>query len=152
MASKGTRAASSGRAPKALMAVDEQAAPVAGDHRRDLRHRIEHARRRLAVHHRDVGDRGVAREGGVQGGGIRRAILRHLQLCVGAAVVLAHAEHALAVGAVDEDEELSVRRHHGGQHRFHDEGAAPLQRDADVGALPARERRPAAPARARSAP
>jgi hypothetical protein len=128
--------------------VDQEPPTPPRGHRRDLLDRIQHARRGLAVHHHHVGHHGIAGEGRVERGRIGRLVLGCLQRLAGAPVVLAHADHAPAVGAVDEHQELARGGHQGADHRLDDERPAALEGHAHVAAV-ARDQLEQAPAHPR---
>ena len=81
----------------------------------------------------DMGDGRVGGQRLFHRGRIDRAVLGPFQGRDGALVVFADANHALAIGAVDQDQQLAVRRHEAAEHRFDREGAAALHRHADMG-------------------
>ncbi len=103
--------------------------------RNDLRNgleRIQYPRGGFAVHDRDVSNVGIGIERGVERGGVDRHVFRGFMHDVIATVVIANPGDALAVGAVDQDQQLAVGGHEVADHRLDDEGAAALQRYADV--------------------
>ena len=90
--------------------------------------------------HGDVGGVRIVGEGTVEGARIDGRVLRRLQQREAPSRDLADFRHALPVGPIGEDEHLAVPGHEGTEHRLDHEGAAALQRNAHVGALPARDR------------
>src|SRR5262249_45263350 len=124
-ASYGTRPASRGSAPKALIASTSKRRPWRGVAGGDLLTGVQRAGGGLALDHRHVRDGGIGGEGGVEGGGRHRRVLSRLDGQAGAPEVFADTDHALAVGAVHEHGDLAFGRHEGGEHGLHDEGPAP---------------------------
>src|SRR5262245_9333589 len=124
------------RAERAHRVQQEPAAKPDGD-RRDLLDRVEDPRGRLAVDDGDVGDGRIVHERPLDRGRVHGFVLGRLDHRVRAVQVLADSHHALAVGAVDQDQELAPGRHQRADHRFDDEGSNSLQRNAHVSALPA---------------
>jgi hypothetical protein len=115
--------------------VDQEGAAVACRDAGELRDGIEDARGGLAEDRRHVGDAGVAGERLVQGLGVVGHVLRgllHLDL---AAHDPADLHHARAIGAVHQDQHLAVLGHEAAEHGLDHEGAAALERDADMTAL-----------------
>jgi hypothetical protein len=117
--------------------IDEQPSAAAGRDGRDLFHGVEHSRGGFTLDHDDVRDIRVGGERRVESGRVHRHVLRRLEDDPVAAQVLAHADHASAVRAVDEDRELARGRHERADHGLDDKRAAALERHADVGALTA---------------
>ena len=111
--------------------VDQQAAAMALGQRGDRLDRIADAARRLAMDREDMGDRGVGDQHAVDLGEVRRGVLGSLVHGDGAAGDLQDTLGALAIGAVDQDQDLAVARHEGGQHRLDGEGAGALHRHGD---------------------
>jgi len=91
------------------------------------------------VDHHDVRDGRVGRERRVESRRIDRRVLRRFEDDAVAAQVLAHADHARAVRSIDENGKLARAGHESADHRLDDEGAAALERHADMGALAARQ-------------
>ncbi len=87
------------------------------------------------MHHRHVADIRVHRERLVQGQQVNGTILGGLddQMCQ--AEALADYRHAFSIGAIDEDQKLTVPGHEGADHRFHGECAAALHRHALVAVM-----------------
>ena len=109
--------------------IDQQAAAVARDDLRHLGDGIEDARRGLAVDGEDVADRLVVAEHPVEPRQVGRRVLRRFERCRGAAGDLGDLERALAVGAVDQHQQLAALRHEARDHRLDGEGAGALHRD-----------------------
>ena len=134
------RARIEGQGAERAHRVEEQPARVLHADPGDRLHGIHDSGSGLAVDHRDVGDFRIAGKGAVERPRIDWRVLRRLQQREAASRHLADLRHALPVGSVGEDEHLAVPGHEGAEHRFDHEGAAALQRNAHVGALPARDR------------
>jgi hypothetical protein len=112
--------------------IDQKAAAVPGRHLGHGLERIEDSGGGLAVDHGDVADPGVGGQRGVQRRGIDRRVLGRFLNHRGAAVVVADPGDALAVGAVDQDQDLTVGRHEVAHHGLDHEGPAALERHADM--------------------
>jgi len=84
------------------------------------------------MHHCDVGDGIVAGEASVDDLRVDALILTPLDGFHGPAHHAGHLDHAGAVGAVDEHEQLAVAGNECPYHRLDSEGARALERDADV--------------------
>jgi hypothetical protein len=112
-----------------------QAAAVTRDDFGHLPDRIQNARSGLAVHYHDVTDTRIGVERGVERGSIDGHILGGFLDQVLAPVVIANLRDTLTVGAVDQNQQLAVGRHEVTDHGFDHEGAAALQRNADVRTL-----------------
>ena len=81
----------------------------------------------------DMGDGGIGGQLGGQGRGVRRHVLGGFGNLERAAGVFQDLAHALAVGAVDQDQRLAGLGDQGAERRLDHEGAGTLQRHADVG-------------------
>ena len=108
--------------------VDEEALAVARRERGDLLDRIADAARRLAMHDEHVRDALRALEQALDRGEVRHRVLGRLVHHILASGDVEDALGAVAVSAVDEEQHLAGRRHEGGQHGFHGEGAGALHR------------------------
>ncbi len=115
--------------------IDDQAFAVAFDHLGDLRQRVEDAGAGFAVDQRHVGDGGVGGQQAVDIGSGGRLVFGSLEGAVGTAQDLADLRQALAIGTVDQYQDLAIARYQGADGRFHGEGATALQRDAVVGGV-----------------
>jgi hypothetical protein len=115
--------------------VDQQPPACGGGDLGDPFDRVQDARGGLAVDRRDMRDRAVLGQRARQGGGIVRLVLRGRQRDHGTAVAARHPDHAQAIGAVHQDQQAAVRGHQGAEHRLDHEGAAALERYADVRVL-----------------
>jgi hypothetical protein len=119
--------------------IDQEPATMAGRDFGDPLDRVEDARGGLALHRRDVADRPLLGEHAIERAGVVRLVLRRFQHRHLAAMIARHPDHALAVGAVDQDQELAVPRHERAEHRLDHEGAAALEWYGDVAAGSARQ-------------
>ncbi|MNP29177.1 hypothetical protein D3C76_1221870 [compost metagenome] len=97
--------------------------------------RVEDAGAGLAVDQRDVGDFRIGLQQALDVGGGGRHVFFGFKGAELAADDLADLRQALAVGAVDQHQDLAITRHQGTDRGFHGEGAAALQRYAGVGFL-----------------
>ena len=104
------------------------AAAVPGHDLGDGGDRIEDAAGRLTMDDEDVADAGIVRERAIQGGEVGWGILGRLVHQAGPAGDVHDAPGALAIGAVDEQQELAIARHEAGQHGLDREGSGALHR------------------------
>ena len=132
--SKGTARASSGIAPKALIAsissrrrwrAVTSASAAIGLRMPEVVSQCTAATWLIA------GSAASARSSGLR---VVRLVLGRLEHRHLAAVIARHLDHALAIGAVDQDQQLAVPRHQRAEHGLDHEGAAALERDGDVAA------------------
>ena len=121
--------------PERAHRVDDQAAPVPRGHGGDLGERVEHARGGFAVDHRDVRDPAVGGERRIERRGVVGHVLGSLDRGAGAAHDLADAGDALAVGAVHQHQHLAVAGKQRADRRLDGEGAASLDRHANMSAF-----------------
>ena len=77
----------------------------------------------------DMGDGRVVAQARFDRDRVRWRVLGRLVNGVGASHVVAHFGHAMAIGAVDQDQQLAVAGQEGRDHRLHGESPAALQRD-----------------------
>ena len=119
--------------------VSQWTAAVPGDDLGHLGDGIEDTGGCLAMNGEDVADRLVVAEHAVEPRQVGRRVLRGFERCRGAAGNLGNPERALAVGAVDQHQELAGLGHERGDHRLDGKGARALHRHRDVRALPARQ-------------
>lgn len=125
--------------------VDQEPPAGRGGDCGDAFDRVEDAGGGLAVHRRDVRDRPVCGQRPCQRGDIVGPVLRRLERHHLAAVIARHLDHALAVGAVDQDQQPAVPRHERAEHGLDHERAAALERYADVSPRTAGEAHQAIP-------
>ena len=123
--------------------IDEQAPARAGDDGGDLGDGVQHAGGGLAMDDGDMGDGGIAGQRLLHRRGIHRPVLRPFEHGMSAAVIVADPRDALAIGAVDQDQQLARGRHEAADHGLDREGPAALHGHADMAP---RRRRPAPPA------
>ena len=79
-----------------------------------------------------MGDGGVGGQQAVDVGGGGRLVFGSFEGAVGTTQHFAYLRQALAIGAIDQHQDLAITRHQGADGRFHGEGAAALQGDAVV--------------------
>jgi hypothetical protein len=91
-------------------AVQQEAPVVICSESSHLVDRVQDAAGRLAMHHEDVGDGGVRLEHRADGLEIGRRVLRRLVHDDGAASDLEKLPGALAIGAIDQQQDLAGRR------------------------------------------
>ena len=108
-ASKAISRASTGRAPKALMESMSRRRPARATTAATSAIGIQHAGGGLAMDDGDMGDGGIAGQRLLHRGGIDRPVLGPFEDGMSAAVIVADARHALAIGAVDQDQQLARR-------------------------------------------
>lgn len=83
--------------------------------------------------HGDMGDTGVIGQALVRRPRVHRLVLAPFEDVYGTAHDAGDVDHALPIGAVDQDQQLAVPRDQRPYGGFDDEGARALERDADVG-------------------
>ena len=127
-----SRRTSSGSAPNALMASSRKRRPCVAARAPISSIGLQDAAGRLAMDREDMGDGGVRLEHRARPAEIGRRVLRRLVHDDGAASDLENLPGALAIGAVDQQQDLAGRRHEGGQHRLDGERAGALHRHGDV--------------------
>ncbi len=113
---------------------DERLAELLG-HLADGLDRIEHAAGGLAVDDHDVRDGRIGRQGGPHVGGRRRLRLRILERRQGDRLHGGHLGDPLAVGPVDQHQQLALRGRDGSHHRFQPERSAALHEHGLVALL-----------------
>lgn len=123
--------------PEGAHGIDDQALAVTLDDLGDGLQRIEDAGAGLAVDQRHMADRRIGGQQALDVSGGGRHVLFGLEGAEGPLQDLADLRQALAVGTVDQHQDLAVARHQGADRRFHGEGAAALQRYAGVAAFAA---------------
>ncbi|RMS47412.1 hypothetical protein ALP65_04611 [Pseudomonas aeruginosa] len=123
--------------PEGAHGIDDQALAVTLDDLGDGLERIEDAGAGLAVDQRHMADRRIGGQQTLDVSGGGRHVLFGLEGAEGPLQNLADLRQALAVGTVDQHQDLAVARHQGADRRFHGEGAAALQRYAGVAAFAA---------------
>ena len=116
--------------PEGTHGIDDQALAVTLDDLGDGLQRIEDAGTGLAVDQRHMADRRIGGQQALDISGGGRHVLFGLEGAEGPLQDLADLRQALAVGTVDQHQDLAVARHQGADRRFHGEGAAALQRYA----------------------
>jgi hypothetical protein len=112
--------------------IDDEPASVLRHRRRDLRQRIQDARARLAVHLRDVRDRRIGAQSGIDPRRVGRLLLLMRQHHRLAAEITQDPHDALAVAAVVRHEHLGALRNERAERGFHGESTAALQRHTHV--------------------
>ena len=117
---------------EAAHGVDVEPPSSSGDHSRHIRQRVQQPRRGFHMHDRHVGDRPVRLQRRRDLTPIDRLVLRPLQHLKGAPDHPADLRHPPAIGAIDEDQQLSVTRDQRLQSGFDGEGAAALDRYAGL--------------------
>ena len=117
-----------GNRPEGTHGIDQQAAVLGGNGRRNVFDRIQDAGCRLAVNYDDMTDIGVVRERPRDGTDIWRRVLRRLQDRVATRYVIANLCDTVAVGAVYDYEKLTIFRQEGSDHCLDSERTAPLNR------------------------
>ena len=86
------------------------------------------------MHRGDVADRRIGGERPIERLRIVRLVLRALEGRHAAAVAAGDLDHAPAIGAVDQHQQLAGLGHERRQHRLDHEGAAALERHRDMAA------------------
>ena len=99
------------------------------NHLSDLAYGVEHSGGRLAMYRCHVSDGLVCRQLTVQLNGVVRNVSRGAEDRMLDAGALQHRNHALAVGAVGQHQDLAARRYRCGKHSLDAEGTAALQRN-----------------------
>ncbi|MCY1425512.1 hypothetical protein D9M71_413010 [compost metagenome] len=100
---------------------------MTGNHLGDFRQRIEDAGAGFAVDQRHMGDAAVSGQQAIDIGSGGRLVFSGFKGAVGAAQDLADLRQALAIGTVDQYQNLAIARYQGTDGGFHGEGAAALQ-------------------------